>query len=260
MKDLIVTPLGTVSPFCHENKNCPGFLVECGDKRVLLDCGSGCSRYFDMENKLNNLYIIISHLHLDHYSGLGDFAYGSLVNNNLGFLKDRVKVFVPSGDLDEKAKKPIMDFQYLMNYSQENYLDFIKYDGEEKIVHGDMTITFSLNPHPLKTYSIKITNGDFKVVYSADTGFQNNSLEQFAKDADLLICESTYFKELDKNSDSHLYAYEAATIAKKANVKKLMLTHFYPTVDKEIYVNEAKEIFENTIAAEEGKKLVLKKE
>ena len=48
-------------------------------------------------------------------------------------------------------------------------------------------------------------------------------------------------------------------IAKLANVKKLLLTHFYPTIDKQKYVDEAKEFFENTEAAIEGKKLVLRR-
>ena len=44
---------------------------------------------------------------------------------------------------------------------------------------------------------------------------------------------------------------------KDENVKKLILTHFFPEIEKEEYVNEAKEIFENTTAAEEGKILKL---
>ena len=48
-------------------------------------------------------------------------------------------------------------------------------------------------------------------------------------------------------------------IARDANVDQLVLTHFWPELDKELYVNEAKEIFSNTIAAEEGKKLVLRR-
>ena len=45
----------------------------------------------------------------------------------------------------------------------------------------------------------------------------------------------------------------------KANVKKLLLTHFWPEIDKDEYVNEAKEIFENTEAAVEGKKIILRR-
>jgi ribonuclease BN (tRNA processing enzyme) len=42
-------------------------------------------------------------------------------------------------------------------------------------------------------------------------------------------------------------------IAKEAGVKKLLLTHFWPEIDKQKYVDEAKDIFENVHAAEEGK-------
>jgi ribonuclease BN (tRNA processing enzyme) len=53
-----------------------------------------------------------------------------------------------------------------------------------------------------------------------------------------------------------LYAHEAALIAKSACVKKLALTHFWPEIDKSEYVKEAKSIFENTIAAEEGNAII----
>ena len=76
----------------------------------------------------------------------------------------------------------------------------------------------------------------------------------FAKDADLLICESTFLKGQLKNDDNHLYAYEAGMIARDANAKKLLLTHFWPEIDKQKYVDEAKETCKcDVIAAEEGK-------
>ena len=98
---------------------------------------------------------------------------------------------------------------------------------------------------------------DKTFVYSGDTGYKENLLSGFAKDADILLCESTFLRGQTRLHDNHLYAYEAATIAKDANVKKLILTHFFPEIEKEEYVNEAKEIFENTTAAEEGKILKL---
>ena len=41
MAEVIITPLGTVSPYPKNNMNCPGFLIENNDYRVLLDCGEG---------------------------------------------------------------------------------------------------------------------------------------------------------------------------------------------------------------------------
>ena len=77
--EITITPLGTVSPYCKGNSNCPGFLVSDGDKKVLLDCGNGISRYLDMENDLDDLIIIISHLHRDHYGDLLSIEYASSI-------------------------------------------------------------------------------------------------------------------------------------------------------------------------------------
>lgn len=281
MDELIITPLGTVSPYPKDNKNCPGFLIEYKDYKVLLDAGEGCSRLLNMKNDLNNLIIIISHLHKDHYSGLSGIAYASYVYKNLGYIDDKIKVFIPYGDLPINkslyhyesdpwdgskvcVENKLQDYEYLTDYGKENYLEITPYMGMTRydntpIIHGDLKITFCKNPHQLKTYSTKIETGNFTIVYSSDTGYKNNTLTSFSKNADLLICESTYIKGQTKTSDNHLYAYEAGKIARDANITNLLLTHFCPEIDKENYVNEAKVFFENTEAAIEGKKLILRR-
>lgn len=251
MNDVKVKILGSVSPYCKDNKNCPGYLIECNNHRILLDCGSGTTRLLDMNKDLNNLIIIISHLHKDHYSDLGSIGYASYVQKRLGNLTNEIKVYIPSD-----INKP--DYDYLMNFGKTNCLNFITYDASKTITHDKMTINFAENPHPVLTYSSSIEIDNKKIVYSADTGYENNTLEQFASNADLFICESTYLRNQPKNGDNHLYAYEAGMIAKNANVKKLLLTHFYPEIDKNEYLNEAKGIFENTDVAEEGKILTLR--
>ena len=35
MNKIIITPLGTVSPYCCGDMNCPGYLVEYNDKKIL---------------------------------------------------------------------------------------------------------------------------------------------------------------------------------------------------------------------------------
>ena len=98
---------------------------------------------------------------------------------------------------------------------------------------------------------------DKTFVYSGDTGYQGNSLVRLAEDADILLCEATFLRGQTRLTDNHLYAYEAAKIAKQANVRQLVLTHFFPEIDKELYVQEARTIFENTESAEEGNVLKL---
>ncbi len=77
---------------------------------------------------------------------------------------------------------------------------------------------------------------------------------EFAKDADLLIHESTFEGIYgDKAYEmGHSTSVQAAEIAKKANVKRLILTHVSTRYKKsDILETEAKEIFENSTVAED---------
>ncbi len=90
--------------------------------------------------------------------------------------------------------------------------------------------------------------------YCSDTAYDERIIP-IVEGVDLLYHEATF-----ANSDTprakqtgHSTAQQAAEIAKRANVKKLMLGHFsarYP--DNQILLDEAKGIFENTILANEG--------
>lgn len=73
----------------------------------------------------------------------------------------------------------------------------------------------------IKLEDISITEKGKKVVYSGDTRPCQNVIAA-AKDADLLIHDSTYFEDLKRK---HTTFKDVLKIAKEANVKKLVLTH-----------------------------------
>ena len=52
MSEIIITPLGTISPYTKVNMNCPGFLLEYNNEKVLLDCGNGITRLLNFPNDL----------------------------------------------------------------------------------------------------------------------------------------------------------------------------------------------------------------
>lgn len=260
--------LGTVSPYCKDTKNCPGYLVTDGKNRILLDCGNGISRNLNLPDDLEDLSIIISHLHKDHYGELLSLGYATYVFHNLGYLPERIKVYIPEADYEKKLEsykdtdgcsasrlvnKPISDYMFLQEFGQEHYLEFITYKSTTELEIGDLKIDFSKNPHPINTHSIRVRQGQETFVYSADTGYKGNTLEKFALNANILLCESTFLKGQVRGEDNHLYAHEAAKIAKSANVESLVLTHFFPEINPEDYVAEARQIFENTEVASEGK-------
>lgn len=87
-----------------------------------------------------------------------------------------------------------------------------------------------------------------KVTIIADTSSTSNA-QNLALESDLLICEATYKKSEEEKANKyrHLTAEQAALIASRADVKKLLLVHFsqrYKEVDE--LLEEAKNIFPNT--------------
>ena len=90
--------------------------------------------------------------------------------------------------------------------------------------------------------------------YCSDTSFLP-SLAPMIKGVDLLYHEATYDDSMKPKAlaRGHSTAGQAATIAKMAGVGKLMIGHYSATVnDVSVLLKQAREIFPNTIAAEEG--------
>lgn len=90
--------------------------------------------------------------------------------------------------------------------------------------------------------------------YCSDTAY-NEKLIGLVKDVDLLYHEATFAISEEKlaKQTGHSTAAHAAMIALKAGVKKLMIGHFsarYSNVEP--LLSEAKSIFENTYAVEDG--------
>lgn len=98
-----------------------------------------------------------------------------------------------------------------------------------------------------------------KVVYSGDTRPTENVVE-LALNADLLIHDGTFDDELADRAyeDGHSTASQAAEIADKAKVKRLILTHIsarYKNTD--VLVEQARKIFTKTDVAEDFMKIGL---
>lgn len=99
-----------------------------------------------------------------------------------------------------------------------------------------------------------------KVTYCTDTR-PTESIVKNARGADLFICEGMY-GEPDKAQKAkeykHMTFYEAAQMAKRAEVKELWLTHYSPSLLRpDDYMREVWKIFPNTVAARDGRSVDL---
>ena len=110
-----------------------------------------------------------------------------------------------------------------------------------------------------KTYTPDMVLGaprkGIKLTYCTDTR-PTNSIRENAKGSDLFICEGMY-GETDKDAKAseykHMTFYEAAELAKGAEVEELWLTHYSPSLTwPEEYMGAVREIFPNAKAGKDG--------
>ncbi len=95
-----------------------------------------------------------------------------------------------------------------------------------------------------------------KVTYCTDTR-PTRSIVEHAKDSDLFICEGMY-AEKDKEEKArqykHMTFYEAARLAREAQVTKMWLTHFSPSLIRaEDYMDQVRSIFPESYLGKDGK-------
>lgn len=99
-----------------------------------------------------------------------------------------------------------------------------------------------------------------KVVYCTDTR-PVPVIAEYAKEADLFICEGMYGeegKESKAREYKHMTLYEAAKLAKEAQPKSMWLTHYSPSLTRpEEFMDKVREIFPNAVAARDGRTVEL---
>jgi len=141
-----------------------------------------------------------------------------------------------------------------------------KFDTEKANKNNvPMSLWGSLQKNPKVEFEGKVYTSDMvlgkerkgiKAVFCTDTR-PCEQIEFHSENADLLILEGMYGS--DEKDDSakikmHMTFAEAAQIAKWANACSLWLTHYSPSMpEPEIYIDEAKNIFENAELGVDGK-------
>ena len=286
--------LGTSSAIPTSHRNHSAVALKAFGEIFLFDCGEGTQLQMSKAKispmKINNIFI--THFHGDHILGLpgiiqsmafrgrknplhifGPKGLVEMVNiiRNFGYFSLTFEIYMHEIDdgiiLEEenyriscsKMNHTVLNFAYSVyekrrpKFIREKAIalgvipgpDFGKLQQGNPVKVGDTLI----QPEQVLGEERK----GRKIVYSGDTTPLDEMVD-FAKEADLLIHESTFEGGYgDKAYEmGHSTSVQAAEIAKKANVKRLILTHVSTRYKKsDILETEAKEIFENSTVAED---------
>lgn len=171
------------------------------------------------------------------------------------FEDNRVEVFTIPLDhriycngylFKEKPKERHLNMQEISKYPEIEICDYHNLKRGKDIQLSDGYI--------LKNENLtKPAEPSVSYAFCSDTRYLE-SIIPIIKNVDVLYHESTFLHDLKKMADytGHTTALEAAKIASKANVKKLILGHFSNRYhDLSVFLNEACEIFPETYLPEQ---------
>ncbi|MFL9483716.1 ribonuclease Z [Chitinophagaceae bacterium LWZ2-11] len=146
----------------------------------------------------------------------------------------------------EKKKPRKIDKEKVLKYNiPAAYYDRLKAGDDYETKEGEL----------IKNETVTIPNTPpVSYAFCADTLYYETIADR-VKDVSILYHETTYLKDLSERAAAryHSTTVQAAAIAKKAGVHKLLIGHFsskYENLDQ--FLIEAREVFDNTDLAIEG--------
>jgi ribonuclease Z len=284
--------LGTSQAIPTTTRNHTAILIKYKNENILIDCGEGTQRQFRKAkiNPCKLTRILITHWHGDHVLGLPGLFQTLILNGykktlyiygpkgTKKYIKEFSKIFqirklkIKVEEVNGKFLQT-PDFEihalplkhgcpcngYSFKEKQKLRIDKtklkkLKIKDKSKIARLAKGKTITINNKKIKPSQLTYKQPSRKITFILDTKI-NPNINKLAKDSELLIIESTYSKKESALASKygHLTTEQTAKIAKKAKVKKLILTHLsqrYEFKEKAL-LKEAKKIFPNTTIAKD---------
>ncbi|WP_317896247.1 MBL fold metallo-hydrolase [Pyrofollis japonicus] len=158
-------------------------LVEDKDTRMLLDCGPGCGqRLYEAGFSVRDLdYVYISHLHLDHWSGLFELTVYASVE---GVSPPAIIVAVP---LLEDFENTVIG---LLPRSVREKLRVVPIRPGEATSLGSFNITPIESSHSIPCYGVLVENRAARLLYTSDTRV-TEQYRRLAGTVSMLVTEAT---------------------------------------------------------------------
>jgi ribonuclease BN (tRNA processing enzyme) len=237
---LKLTVLGSSGTWPSDGTATSGYLLQHDGFNLYLDAGTGTLANLQLHIELADIDgIAITHEHPDHFVDLYPTFY-ALYYGELG--KPGVPLFLPLDFSRKLADVVSIDSQAAMRTA---------FDFHEVPPGGG----FELGPFGVKTEAMehlglpalgyRFEADGHVFAYTGDTG-PTPDVETLARDADLFLSEATW-QDRDDLLPFHMSSRQAADHARDAGVGRLVLTHMWPTLDREVSHSQAAEEFTGPI-------------
>jgi ribonuclease Z len=253
-----LTVLGSSSAAPAHNRNLSAHLLNANERFFLIDCGEGTQfqlrRYHLSIQRIGHIFI--SHLHGDHFFGL----IGLLNTMHLFGRKEEIHLHADPRlqeilNLQLEASCTRLAFPLIFHPLQFNCPEIIL--DEPRLSVQSFPLHHSI---PVCGFLFREKNPPRKIpearsyAYCSDTAY-TESILPIIQNVALLYHEATFMQDMASVAAEKLHAttIEAATIALKANVRKLIIGHFSARYeDITPLIEEARSVFPETYPAQEG--------
>lgn len=245
--DLAFTFLGSGAPPVSLRRAGPAHLVETGDVKVLVDCGSGVSQCLVAAGHAGAQIdaLIVTHEHSDH---LVDF-YQLIVSSWHQGRNRPWRVLAPEpalanmrGQYEAFARERALRIAFEKRPDATG-LEVVFEELQQGPVAGlgDLAVEAFLVDHkPVEpAFGLSLSANGSRIVFSGDTRL-TPSLERVAEGCDLLVCEVFIASQMPVTAgvrsaqtvasvqSYHMTPAVVAGLAARAGVKTLALTHLVP--------------------------------
>jgi ribonuclease BN (tRNA processing enzyme) len=245
--ELTVIGSGTGVPSLRRGSPC--LALKAGGRLLVLDLGAGSLRAllrYGLDFSAIDI-LALTHLHPDHVGDLIPFLFAT--RYSLGYTRTEPFRLLAArgfarfhGRLKEAFAGWVEPPSGLMDLRE------LAPDAEDEVREGDLVIKSAPTNHTDGSLAFRVEAQGRSLVYSGDTDL-SDSLVVLATNADLLVLEaSNPFKV-----PGHLTPAEAGRLAARAQVKRLLLTHFYPPCDAvDVVAQASREFSGEVLRAEDG--------
>lgn len=221
-----LTILGSSASYAGPGHACAGYLVEGERARVLMDCGNGTLANLGAVTDPATLdAVFVTHEHPDHFADL--YALQALLRYAPAGPVGSLPLYLPEG-LFERILALLNDRgrdEFVQAFSPHALTDGVtlEFDG--------LAVTPVAVEHVEPTFALVAEEGSARLCYTADTKPGLKVLAAAAS-VDLLLAEATLPEEY-AGAAPHMTAAQAGALAYQAGALSLVLTHLWPSVDRD---------------------------
>ena len=218
---MMVWFLGTAGAGGIPGRAKSGILVDTGDARLLLDVGPGCvERLYELGYSVCDIdYIYISHLHMDHWSGLFDYAVRYSVE---GCGKPPVLL------AGEKVRDGMHRVVEVLPGRLRGEIAVRSIPASGGLDLDGLVLRVYEAVHTVPAYIVEVVVDGSTLVYSGDTS-PTDDLRKLALQADLLVVEATMPRGMEAKARETGHHTVGDAVAYRGTMRSealLVLTHF----------------------------------